>query len=90
VVFSAPLLGLFILIGGVIGFLSACWASAGSFMIRLVAIFGHRPRRAGGQMAFGAFWSSGRSAARGFTVHRQRLGDRWLPPSLASTSIISA
>jgi hypothetical protein len=96
VVFSAPLLGLFLLIGGVIGFLSGLLGiGGGSFMIpALVAIFAATIPSAdlAVKMAFGTNLVVGAlTALTGFTVHRQHLSDRWrtvLP--LAGTSIIGA
>lgn len=94
--FSASLLGLFLLIGGVIGFLSGLLGiGGGSFMIpALVAIFGAALPSAdlAVKMAFGTNLVVGAlTALAGFTVHRQHLSDRWrtvLP--LAGMSIIGA
>jgi len=96
VVFSAPLVGLFLLIGGVIGFLSGLLGiGGGSFMIpALVAIFTAMLASAdlAVKMAFGTNLVVGAlTALTGFTVHRQHLSDRWrtvLP--LAATSVIGA
>jgi len=96
VAFSAPLVGLFLLIGGVIGFLSGLIGiGGGSFMIpALVAIFGAMIPSAdlAVKMAFGTNLVVGAiTAFTGFTVHRRHLSDRWrtvLP--LAATSILGA
>ena len=95
-VFSAPLVGLFLLIGGAIGFLSGLLGiGGGSFMIpALVAIFTAMLASAdlAVKMAFGTNLVVGAlTALTGFTVHRQHLSDRWrtvLP--LAATSVIGA
>lgn len=95
-IFSAPLLGLFLLIGGVIGFLSGLIGiGGGSFMIpALIAIFAATLPSAdlSVKMAFGTNLVVGAlTALAGFTVHRQHLSDRWrtvLP--LAGMSIIGA
>jgi uncharacterized membrane protein YfcA len=95
-IFSAPLLGLFLLIGGVIGFLSGLIGiGGGSFMIpALIAIFGATLPSAdlAVKMAFGTNLVVGATTAlTGFTVHRQHLsGLRRTVLPLAGTSIIGA
>lgn len=94
--FSASLLGLFLLIGGVIGFLSGLIGiGGGSFMIpALIAIFGATlpSTDLAVKMAFGTNLVVGAmTALTGFTVHRQHLAglQRTLLP-LAGASVIGA
>jgi uncharacterized membrane protein YfcA len=94
--FSAPVLALLMLIGGVIGFLSGLLGiGGGSFMIpALVLVFsaiGSSPDLAV-KMAFGTNLVVGSvTALTGFTVHQRHLTGQWpivLP--LAATSVIGA
>ena len=95
-VISVPLLGLFLIVGGTIGFFSGLIGiGGGSFMIpALVIVFAAAgsPQDLAVKMAFGTNLVVGSfTALAGFMVHKQHLTGQWdVVVPLASTSVVGA